>query len=746
MIFLLTPWKLRLMRCRFLNCFLIAGSITIPILWLVMSGLTCQPHNSISFYKSNGTIYFFTSQLKIQLDSELYWTIQYNKNGKWLSLNKFEGKDSLSLPSHYLQSDQKIITQFLFDEKDIKSELIHNEFGRGKRFILNGSYQDASGLAIHKKLFIELYEDFPDLAVTYAEYQNKSSIQDLELSEVMNACLQLDASLMDSNRKSNELCAFYGTAGRPIPLINGHIPPDVNLENFNGRPPELEGIKKGNGGLPVVDLWSREMGIGLACIEKKWKNLYLPIKVQGDGKVFTAIREIPGLNLDKPFILHRGETYRTVKTFVVVHSLDFYHPALRYSQIMQRLGLSFCSEYTSDDYLAAWCSWNDYCTRAMASKKDVMLVKPVMSRLNELKELGINLIIFDAGWFNNQGDWRPNNDPEAFPGGEEQLKAVINHIHQQGFKVMLWISFLTADPGSEVADQHPEWMIQKPDGKNHLDRWSGNTMCPSLPEVQQYHRQLARRLVSEYGADAFKVDGMYTCPPCYNPLHHHRNPNESCEDYDKVFQVFYEEAKSINPQVTIMECPCGTICNFATLPYISQTIAADPPDYITVRRYMKLYRALKGNQSPYSSDYTDVEEGVWRLPTAVGSGSIPQLFYGQTPDSSIFAFYKKWISIYHTEKISQSEYLNLYDIFYDRPETYVFRKKSPDGNIYYYSFFADDTSWSGFVTLRGLPEHGKYDVIDYVNGQQLTTISGYEPQINISFDNYLLIKCLPRKN
>ncbi len=196
----------------------------------------------------------------------------------------------------------------------------------------------------------------------------------------------------------------------------------------------MEGIKKGNGSLPVIDLWSQEMGIGLACIEKKWKNLYLPLKVQKNGKIFTAIREIPGMNLDKPFFLHPTETYRSIKTMVVVHSLDFYHSVLRYSQMMQRQGLSLVSEYTSDDYLAAWCSWNDYCTRAMASKKDVMLLKPVLSRFNELKDLGINLIIFDAGWFNNQGDWKPNDDPEAFPGGEEQLKGVIKEIHQQGFK------------------------------------------------------------------------------------------------------------------------------------------------------------------------------------------------------------------------------------------------------------------------------------------------------------------------
>jgi alpha-galactosidase len=711
---------------------------------ITIAMLGCSQSQNDMVVQADGKIHLTNAQIEIQLDSELCWSIDYKKDGETLSICKFKEVDSLLLPSHFIKTNGQIISKFLRDNRDFVVKRIQTEFGSGRRFIFRGYYQAEDGLAIEKKLIIEFYDDFPDLAITYAEFKNNSKSQQVEFSEVWNSCLQLDASLIDSSVRPHELCAFYGTAGRPIPLIDGLIPQKLDIENFTGRPVELEGIKKGNGGLPLLDFWCRQMGIGIGCIEPTWKNLYLPIKVQKDGKVLAAIRELPGINLDQPLLLRPGDSYQTIKTFVVVHSLDFYHTALRYSQLMLRLGIDMESEYTADDYLPGWCSWNDYCTLAMASKKDVMLLEPLMNRLNELKQLGIKLIIFDAGWFNNQGDWMPNPDPRAFPGGEEQLKDVIQEIHRQGFEVMLWISFLTADPGSEVDKQHPEWMIQKPDGQNHLDRWSGHTMCPSLPEVQEYHRQLARRLVEEYGADAFKIDGMYTCPPCYNAGHQHSNPNQSCEDFYKVFQAFYQEAKSINPKVTVMECPCGTICSFATLPYVSQTIAADPPDYLTVRRYMKLYRALKGSDSPYSSDYTNVEEGSLRLPTAIGCGSVPQTFYGATPDSLTFNYYKKWFKIYNDEMISRSEYLNLYDIFYDQPETYVFNKGTDQGEIFYYSFFADDSCWEGKVQLRGLAKVGNYRVIDFVNNRELATVSGSQPEIHISFENYLLVKCIPQ--
>jgi alpha-galactosidase len=132
------------------------------------------------------------------------------------------------------------------------------------------------------------------------------------------------------------------------------------------------------------------------------------------------------------------------------------------------------------------------------------------------------------------------------------------------------------------------------------------------------------------------------------------------------------------------------------------------------------------------------------LPTAVGCGSVPQTFYGATPDSFTFDFYKKWFKIYNDEMISRCDYLNLYDIYYDQPETYVFRKNTEQGETFYYSFFADDTSWEGKVQLRGMPEAVNFRLIDFVNDRELATISGSKPEIQISFENYLLVKCIPQ--
>jgi len=193
-----------------------------------------------------------------------------------------------------------------------------------------------------------------------------------------------------------------------------------------------------------------------------------------------------------------------------------------------------------------------------------------------------------------------------------------------------------------------------------------------------------------------------------------------------------------------MNCPCGTVCGYDILPYISQTIAADPPKLITVRRLGKLYRALKGANSPYSSDYLQINRGFFRLPTAVGCGAVPQTFHGEKPDEKTDEWYKKWFNIYNKQMISKGEYINLYDLYYDKPETHLIKKFSHTGDIYYYSMYADDDEWSGKVELRGLDKNREYRIINYPNDKTVGTVSGCSPIIDVSFKNYLLIKCIPK--
>jgi alpha-galactosidase len=704
----------------------------------ILSQVSCKSKQNKNL---TGKVYFSDSialkneRIEVRFNKNMYCQFFYNN----MSLNDVDPSTEKSYPTHFIEINDSVIKDFKLVPGASEHQDIKTEFGSGKQLVLEGNAIISGDIKIRKKLFIELYDKYPSTVIIYAEYKNLSD-KKVGLAESFSNYLRLDASMVNETN----FHAFKGTGGRPAKQLYTPIPDNLNEENYIGRSEKFEKIKQGYGGLPITDIWCAKMGIGIGHIEQVWQNLFMPVKVDEDKKTVISILEKPGLNLLKPFILDPNQEFKTVKAFINLHELDFYNTARVYSELMNDQNISFKTTYTPTDYAVSWCSWNDFATTGMASKYDIMIKKAVLNRVKELNPALIQQIIFDAGWFNNQGDWGPNTDSLSFPGGEEDLISTIKSIHESGFKVMLWLSFLTADPWSEVAKKHPGWMITKPDGGFYYDRWSGYTMCPGLPEVQKYHQQLAGRLVKKYKADAFKIDGMYTCPPCYNPKHNHKDPNESSADFYKVFKSFYDEAKRLNPESTVMVCPCGSINSFAILPYLSQTIGADPELPVTVRQMSKLYKALKGSNSPYSSDDTNYnKDEAIRIPNAVGVGAVPQFLYGPPVTEEQKIFHENWLKIYHQEKLYNSEYLNLYDMYYDKPETYVFKKTLGDKEIIYYSFFAENSHFEGKIQLRGLKTNQVYNIIDYPNEKNLGKIRGRKPSLKANFDNYLFIKCIP---
>jgi alpha-galactosidase len=74
-------------------------------------------------------------------------------------------------------------------------------------------------------------------------------------------------------------------------------------------------------------------------------------------------------------------------------------------------------------------------------------------------ERGIEVQWIDAGWFvggwpNGAGTWEPK--PENFPRG---LGPVGEAIHAAGMKFILWFEIERVSRGSEIAREHPDWVI-----------------------------------------------------------------------------------------------------------------------------------------------------------------------------------------------------------------------------------------------------------------------------------------------
>jgi alpha-galactosidase len=95
----------------------------------------------------------------------------------------------------------------------------------------------------------------------------------------------------------------------------------------------------------------------------------------------------------------------------------------------------------------------------------------LIASINRYKQFGIIPEAFwlDAGWYPNYGDWHntgtwnPNKD--NFPNG---LKPISDAAHSLGAKFLVWFEPERVRAKTELADEHPEWLLEIPDSPNKL--------------------------------------------------------------------------------------------------------------------------------------------------------------------------------------------------------------------------------------------------------------------------------------
>lgn len=121
-----------------------------------------------------------------------------------------------------------------------------------------------------------------------------------------------------------------------------------------------------------------------------------------------------------------------------------------------------------------------------------------------VSELGVECFEVDAAVFRQgthphygAGNWGVEN-PEKFPEG---VVAFADQIRAHGMRFGLWFEPETVEEGTLIHQQHPEWLIQRPEphNKRHLLDF-GN------PEAVQHITQLIGDLIEKYGVKWSRVD------------------------------------------------------------------------------------------------------------------------------------------------------------------------------------------------------------------------------------------------
>jgi alpha-galactosidase len=665
------------------------------------------------------------------------------KEGKPLTLDDPESGPSAS--SDYLVVGSKEIRDFTLDFDHVRVSEVKGKLGpRGKRVEIVGKSSAEGAPSIEETLAVEVYDDFPNLALTTVSFKNTGS-EALALDQVVAQRHRLNASLADPKAQPHDLWSFQGASyewGKDdvFEISSGFFHPNL-MGAINAH-----GI---GGGIPVVAFWTASVGEALGHVETLPLILSLPVKVEKDGRISAS------LSLEPKTTLRPGEVFSTPLSFLAVYSGDFYEPLSLYSSVLQRQGWTL-PKPTNEDYNISWCGWGYEFNVTPAQ---------MLATIPKLKEFNIKWATLDDRWFETYGDWNPR--PDTFPG--DSIKRMVDDFHKQGIRAQIWWLPLGVEDGqgryeshpyklAKVVREHPDWLILEKSGKHARMVRNLAALCPALPEVQQYYRELTEKFIREWGFDGHKLDNIFTVPACYNPKHHHQSPADSLNSMAEVYKVIFQTTRALKPDSVTQACPCGTPPSLAWLPYLDQAVTADPVGGLQVRRRIKMYKALLGPQAAVYGDHVELSEmkrvggGEYLelgkdFASTIGAGGVVGTKF-TWPDygpkfKNVFlnpekeALWKKWIDLYHTKMLSRGTFRGLYICGYDVPEGYAIEK---DGKMYY-AFFAPEgvSGWRGEIELRGL-EPGKYRVTDYENGKDLGTIDGQNPRLAAEFNRHLLLE------
>lgn len=642
-----------------------------------------------------------SGDLKIDIDDRMYWRVESTAEGAGPISPDFT-------PSGSLAADEAVLTDF---------ELLDADPVAGGGYALCGIY-DRDGIRVEKHLRITPADGFPGMALIETRYVNRGrpiTVKAVGWNEIPVRSDSLVWSFQPSS-----------TSARKDWILP--VRPGFEQRNYLG----MNNTDYG-GGIPVATLWRRDAGVSAGLAENTLRMVSMPVQwVRGEDHASLGLR----LDFEEKRLLETDDTLTLYKSFVSVHRGDFYNPLRQFSDYMQqREGITLPAS-EPEAFEPVWCAWG---------YERTFTVGEVLGTLPKVASLGFKWVDVDDGFQIAEGDWEPNG---RFPGGDRDMRRLTDAIHAHGMKAKLWWAPLAADPGTHALRKHPEMQLMTAEGApEYITWWDSYYLSPVNPATERYTLDLVDRFIGKWNFDGLKLDGQHLncCLPDHNPHSGLESPDEAVERLPSFFKAIFDRARALKTGAVVQLCPCGCAMNFFNLPYMNQAVASDPTSSWQIRLKGKAYKAL-APQLAYYADHVELSDNGCDFPTQIGIGGVVgskftwprnnpdvKADYLLTPEKE--RLYGKWLGIYNEKMLSTGEYLNLYDIGWDKPEAHVIAK----GGRMYYAFYAD--RWQGApITLRGLEPGGTYTVCEYAADGRTYTLDGNNPVITPAFEGSYLIE------
>ena len=263
-----------------------------------------------------------------------------------------------------------------------------------------------------------------------------------------------------------------------------------------------------------------------------------------------VLRVVSGINHDaSTYLLPKGNIFRTADFFFTLSTKGAGEGSRRF----QRWMMAHQLHKANADRMTLLNNWENTYFDFNEEK--------LVALFGEAKDLGVDLFLLDDGWFGNKyprkndhaglGDWQVTKDklPQGIP-------YLVKKAKENGVSFGIWIEPEMVNPKSELAEKHPDWLIQLPSRETYYFR---NQMVLDLcrPEVQDFVFGVVDNLMQENPDIRFmKWDCNSPITNIYSP-YLKENQGNLYVDYVRGLYKVLDRVQAKYPDLYMMMCSGG---------------------------------------------------------------------------------------------------------------------------------------------------------------------------------------------
>ena len=184
--------------------------------------------------------------------------------------------------------------------------------------------------------------------------------------------------------------------------------------------------------------------------------------------------------------------------------------------------------------------------------------KSLVSMARSAKDLGVELLVMDDGWFGERdndrcslGDWTPS--VKKLPGG---LRSLAEKVIAEGLQFGIWVEPEMVNTDSRLYRKHPDWAMAIP-GKRHSEGRTQRVLDLANPEVQDFLIQKMSEVFSSAPVSYVKWDMNRIFSDVYSPYLPAERQGETAHRYIMgLHRVADTLAKSF-PDILFEGCASG---------------------------------------------------------------------------------------------------------------------------------------------------------------------------------------------